>query len=152
MKEKKKHYRSKYYICKFVDIAISILPLLIYLAFNVDKYFGVKTTIISNMIGFALLVGMLVIILLKKTQILQGMVGLVVLELLVVFLDVYIQDLKYILGFAILGLFISKISTNFLVQRYKRLADKEETARENADALNNGIDKIVKEIKGLGRA
>lgn len=152
MKEKKKHYKSKYYVCKFVDITVCVLPLLIYLCKNIDKYFGVKTTIISNIVGLGLLVGILVIILLKKTQILQGMLGLVVLELLVIFLDVYIQDLKYILGFAILGLGISKISTGPLTNRFKRLADKEETAEYNASALNKGIDKIVQEIKGIGRA
>lgn len=151
-KQKKNNYKLKYLIFKVIDICVCFIPLLIYVYKNLDRYFGVKTTMISNIIGFAILVGMLVIILLKKTQILQGMLGLVMLELLILFLDVYIIDLKYILGFGILGLGISKTSTNLIAKKYKRLADKEETAKENANALNTGIEKIVQEIKGIGRA
>ena len=80
------------------------------------------------------------------------MLGLVMLELLVIFLDVYIQDLKFILGYSIAGLLISKLTTSLIAQKYKRLADKEETAQENANAMNQGIDKIVEELKGIGRA
>lgn len=149
---KKKHYKMKYCIFRIIDVIVSLLPLLIYCSLNIDKYFGVRTTIISNIFGFVLLSFMLVLILLKKSQIFQGMLGLVMLELLVIFLDVYIQDLKFILGYSIAGLLISKLTTNLIAQKYKRLADKEETAQENANAMNQSFDRIVEELKGIGRA
>ena len=147
MKEKKKHYKLKYYIFRTLDVLIAITPLIIFLCRNLDKYFGTKTTTISNIFGLVILAGVLVIVLLKKTQILNGLVGLIVLELILIFLDVYIKDMKYILGCGLIGLLISKFSTNILVMRYKRLSEKQETAQENAEALNSGLNNIVSAIE-----
>ena len=152
--EKTINYNLRYKVWKYIDIAISLIPLIIYGAINFDKYFGVKRTALSNAVGLGTLVFVLVIVMLKKTELLKGLLGLVLAELILIFLDVYVQDLKFILGMGIIGLFVSALITKPFVIKYKRLYDKKETAEENANALNKGIDRIVEAVsgKGSGRA
>ena len=152
--EKTINYKLRYKVWKYIDIAISLIPLIIYGAIHFDKYFGVKRTALSNAVGLGTLVFVLVIVMLKKTELLKGLLGLVLAELILIFLDVYVQDLKFILGMGIIGLFISSLITKPFVIKYKRLYDKKETAEENATALNKGLDRLVEAIsgKGSGRA
>lgn len=147
-----KNYTIKYRVWKLVDISISIIPLLIYAFCNFDKYFGKKTTTFSNILGFGTLLAVLVIVLVKKTQILNGILGLILFEMILIFLDVYIKDLKFILGLGIVGLVLATLFTHPKVEKYKRLRDKQETATENANALNQGINQIVEAINRSGRS
>lgn len=149
---KNKNYSFRYYLFKTLDITLSILPLLVYGIINFDKYFGMKTTTFSNIIGFGTLIAIMVLILSKKTKMLQGMFGLVLIEIILIFLDVYVKDLKFILGMGIIGLGFSKVFIHPFVEKYQRLKDKQETAEENANALNKGLDKIINAVKGEGRA
>lgn len=150
---KNKNYRFRYNLFRVLDVTISILPLIIYSIINFDKYFSMETnTTFSNILGFGTLIAIIVLVLSKKTKVLQGLFGLVLVELVLIFLDVYIKDLKFILGMAIIGLAVSKICIHPFVEKNKRLTDKQESAEENATALNNGIEKLVNAIKGEGRA
>ena len=149
---KKKHYKLKYFIFKILDIVLCLTPLIVYLITNSEKFFGSKNTTLSNVFGLVILVGVLIIILLKKTDILKGLVGLIVLELILIFLDVYIKDMKYILGYAIIGLAFTKFTTNLLAQKYKRLYLAQESAQVTADVLMNEYSKINENVKGSGRA
>lgn len=147
------NYIKRYKIWKCIDLAISLTPLIIYAFINFDKYFGVKTSVLSNALGFGSLVIVLCIIILKKSEILQGIGGLILFELILIFLDVYIKDLKFILGMGIIGLLASSIFIKPTLNKYKRLCDKKETAEENANSLNSGIERIVQAIeRGSGRA
>lgn len=146
--EKKVNYLLRYRVWKIIDVCLAIIPLLIYGFCNFDKYFGTKTTTLSNLLGFGTLIAVLVIILVKKTEVLNGIFGLIVFEIIIIFLDVYIKDLKFILGMGIIGGALASLITHPLVKKYKRLADKKETADTNASALDDGINKIVEAIKG----
>lgn len=148
----KENYGLKYRVWKCIDIAISITPLLIYAIINFNKYFGTKKTSFSNVLGFGTLIIVLVIVLSKKTQILNGLKGLILFELILIFLDVYIKDLKFILGMGLVGLILATFISHPMVEKFKRLRDKQETAMENATAMNQGVSQIVDAIvKGSGR-
>lgn len=149
---KKANYKLRYYLFSFLNVILSITPLCIYGGINLNRYFGNKNSIFTNAIGFGLLAGMIIIVLLKQTKFLQGVLGLIIFELILIFLDVYIQDLKYILGYAILGLLIAKMTTGILAKKYERLYLAHENADITANAMDNNINKLVEEIKGLGRA
>lgn len=147
------NYRKRYKVWRCIDLFISLLPLIVYAFINFDKYFGVKTSALSNVLGFGSLIIVLCIVILKKTEFLQGIGGLILFELILIFLDVYIKDLKFILGMGIAGLLLSSIFIKPTVEKYRRLCDKRETADENANSLNVGFQKIVEAIeKGSGRA
>ena len=147
-----KSYKIKYYLLRVLDVLVALTPIIIFACLNLDKYFGHKESKFSNIIGFALVLVVAAIVLLKKTKMLQGLLGLIILECILIFMDVYVKDLKFIVGYAIIGIVISKITIHPLVNRYDRLWKAHENAEITSEAMNNNINKIVDAIKGSGRA
>ena len=144
--EKKKNYKARYYLFVILDKILAFLPLLIYLIVKREHYFATTTkSTFSNIIGFLLVITTLVIILLKKTKALNGLTGMVIFEAILICLDVYIKDMKFILGFAILGLILAKLFTQPFVIKYEKLFDKTETAEINANSLKEALQSIQQE-------
>lgn len=144
--EKKKNYKTRYLLFVILDKLVAFLPLLIYLIVKRERYFSITTkSTFSNIIGFILVITTLVIILLKKTKALNGLTGMVIFEAILICLDVYVKDMKFILGFAILGLILAKLFTQPFVIRYEKLVDKTETADINAESLKEVIKSLQEE-------
>ena len=144
--EKKKNYKTRYLLFVILDKLVAFLPLLIYLIVKRERYFSITTkSTFSNIIGFILVNTTLVIILLKKTKALNGLTGMVIFEAILICLDVYVKDMKFILGFAILGLILAKLFTQPFVIKYEKLVDKTETADINAESLKEVIKSLQEE-------
>ena len=144
--EKKKNYKTRYLLFVILDKLVAFLPLLIYLIVKRERYFSITTkSTFSNIIGFILVITTLIIILLKKTKALSGLTGMVIFEAILICLDVYVKDMKFILGFAILGLILAKLFTQPFVIKYEKLVDKTETADINAESLKEVIKSLQEE-------
>lgn len=144
--ENKKNYKSRYYLFVILDKIIAFLPLLVYLIAKRERYFSTTTkSTFSNIVGFILVITTLVIILLKKTKTLNGLTGMVIFEAILICLDVYVKDMKFILGFAILGLILAKLFTQPFVIKYEKLVDKTETADINANSIKEALQSLKEE-------
>lgn len=144
--ENKKNYKSRYYLFVILDKIIAFLPLLVYLIAKRERYFSTTTkSTFSNIVGFILVITTLVIILLKKTKTLNGLTGMVIFEAILICLDVYVKDMKFILGFAILGLILAKLFTQPFVIKYEKLVDKTETADINASSIKEALQSLKEE-------
>ena len=141
---KKINYRTRFYFWAIVDKILAFLPVIIYGIVRWEHYFGITTkSTFSNIVGFVLIIAMLLILLIKKTQALSGLTVLVIVEAILICLDVYVKDMKFILGFAIIGLILSTLITQPFVNKYYKLVDKNETATINA----NQFKEVIKELK-----
>ena len=95
--EKKKNYKTRYLLFVILDKLVAFLPLLIYLIVKRERYFSITTkSTFSNIIGFILVITTLIIILLKKTKALSGLTGMVIFEAILICLDVYVKDMKFV--------------------------------------------------------
>lgn len=144
MENKKVNYKARYYLWEILDKILAFLPIVIYLIVRWKHYFTLTTkSTFSNIVGFVLVIAMLLIMLIKKTKALSGLTGLVIVEAILICLDVYVKDMKFILGFAIIGLILAKLITQPFVIKYGKLVDKNETAEITA----NQFKEVIKELK-----
>lgn len=137
-------------IWQVADILLAVLPLVIFIITRWNKYLGVtnKNTL-TNIIGFVFLMFFLCCILMKKTELLKGIVGFWVVTVILYCFRHIINDICPIALWSSVGMTASKFITNPFVEKWKRLV----LSYENAEVQNvyneSNTNLIVEAIKSL---
>lgn len=70
-----------------------------------------------------------------KTSIFKGVWGFMIIFLLCILFNTILNDLEYIAGMALIGNLVYYLLFSYRVERYKVLADKQESAQINAEYM-----------------
>ncbi len=138
-------------LLKIINILVSLLPLIILCIINWDKYFAThKASKFDNIIGFGGIIVILVLIILKQTKIFKSFLGWWIITIIMYALRFILQDLVAIMFCASIGMTLSALIFQPLIEKEEKLKDKHETADINANSLERVLTHAVESINGRG--
>lgn len=138
-------------LLKVINILVSLLPLIILCIINWNKYFAThKASKFDNIIGFGGIIVILVLIILKQTKIFKTFLGWWIITIIMYALRFVLQDLVAIMFCASIGMTLSALIFQPVIEKEEKLKDKYETADINADSLERVLTHAMESINGRG--
>lgn len=138
-------------LLKVINILVSLLPLIILCIINWNKYFVThKASKFDNIIGFGGIIVILVLIILKQTKIFKTFLGWWIITIIMYALRFVLQDLVAIMFCASIGMTLSALIFQPVIEKEEKLKDKHETADINADSLERVLTHAMESINGRG--
>lgn len=135
-----------------LDVSLALLPLIIFIITRWNQYLGTKevnTVKFTNLIGFIFLMFFLGCIILKKTQILKGVVGFWTVTIILYCFKYCINDIVPIAFWSSVGMTLSKLITNPFVEKWKKIVDGTIIAEIQNVYQEKNTNKIVEAISKL---